>query len=76
MTNPITLTSIVERLTELETRLAFQDNTVGELNDVVTAQARRMAQLEREFSALKAQMQIMAPSLTAPASEETPPPHY
>ena len=76
MTNPMTLNSIVERLNELETRLAFQDNTVGELNDVVTSQARRIAQLERELAGLKAQMQIMAPSLTAPASEETPPPHY
>ena len=74
--NSMTFDSIIERLNELETRLAFQDHTVGELNDVVTAQALRMAQLERELTLLKEQMKIMAPSLTAPASEETPPPHY
>ena len=72
----MTFDSIIERLNELEMRLAFQDKTVGELNDVVTAQARRLAQLERELTMLKGQMKIMAPSLTAPASEETPPPHY
>ena len=72
----MTLDSIIERLNELETRLAFQDHTVGELNEVVTDQARRVAQLERELTMLKGQMKIMAPSLTAPASEETPPPHY
>ena len=72
----MTLDSIIERLNELETCLAFQDHTVGELNDVVTDQALRMAQLERELTLLKGQMKIMAPSLTAPASEETPPPHY
>ena len=76
MTNPMPFDSIIARLNELEMRLAFQDNTVGELNDVVTDQARRMAQLERELTMLKGQMKIMAPSLTSPASEETPPPHY
>jgi SlyX protein len=76
MTNPIILDSIAERLNELEMRLTFQDHTLGELNDVVTTQARRIAQLERELTLLKGQMRTMAPSLTAPASEETPPPHY
>ena len=76
MTDLLTIDSVVARLNELETRLAFQDNTVGELNDVVTTQERRITQLERELARLKGQMQIMAPSLTVPASEETPPPHY
>ena len=76
MTNPMTVDAIGERLIELETRLAFQDNTSNELNDAVTAQARRIAQLERALAMLQRQMQAMAPPLTAPASEETPPPHY
>lgn len=76
MTNPLTMTTIAARLDELETRLTFQDNTLGELNEVVTTQERRIAQLERELTQLKGQMRIMAPSLTASASEETPPPHY
>ncbi|MBI3774868.1 MAG: SlyX family protein [Gammaproteobacteria bacterium] len=76
MTNPLTNTSIAARLDELEMRLTFQDNTLAELNDVVTTQERRIAQLERELTLLKGQMRLMAPSLTASASEETPPPHY
>jgi len=76
MTNTTTFDTIAARLTELEMRLAFQDNTLGELNDVVTRQERRIVQLEREQAILKGQLRIMAPSLTAPASEETPPPHY
>ncbi len=72
----MTVNSIDDRFNELETRLAFQDHTLGELNDVVTSQERRIAQLERELTMLKGQMKIMTPSLIAPASEETPPPHY
>lgn len=68
--------SIDDRLNELEMRLAFQDHTVSQLNDVVTTQERRIAQLERELTSLKGQMKILAPSIVAPASEETPPPHY
>jgi len=72
MTHPI----IDARLIELETRLAFQDNTLGELNEVVIAQERRITQLERELTMLKSQIKTITPSLTVPASEETPPPHY
>jgi SlyX protein len=76
MTRTAPASLVGDQLIELQTRLAFQDNTLGELNDVVIAQERRITQLERELTALKAQMKTMAPSLTAPASEETPPPHY
>ena len=76
MTDPVILDAMVARLTELETRLAFQDNTSNELNDVITAHERRIAQLERALTLLKGQLQIIAPSLISPASEETPPPHY
>ena len=68
--------SIDDRLNELEMRLAFQDHTVSQLNDVVTTQERRIAQLERELMSLKGQIKTLAPSIVAPASEETPPPHY
>ena len=76
MINPISARFADDRLTELETRVAFQDHTIGELNDVVTGQSQRIAHLERELTVLKTQMKTMAPSLIASASEETPPPHY
>ena len=67
---------IVDRLTELETRMTFQDHTIGQLNDVVIGQSQQITQLQRDLAMLRTQMKTMAPSLTAPASEETPPPHY
>ena len=41
------------RLTELETRLAFQDDLVGELNREVSEQALAIAALRRELEWLR-----------------------
>lgn len=65
-----------ERLAELEVRLTFQDKTIQELNEVVTRQQRQLDRLTRELETLKAQLQVLAPSLVVSQAEETPPPHY
>ena len=64
------------RIVELETRLAFQEHTLQELNDVVTRQQQEIQQLGRELEALRAQIRALAPTLVAERGEETPPPHY
>ena len=64
------------RIVELETRLAFQEHTLQELNSVVTRQQQEILQLTREIEALKAQIRALAPALVAGRGEETPPPHY
>jgi len=65
-----------ERLTDLESRLAFQDQTIQELNDVVTRQQGEIDRLRRELEALKVQVRSMADFPVAGRDEETPPPHY
>jgi SlyX protein len=65
-----------ERLEELEVRVAFQDKTIQELNDVVTRQQREIDRLAQQLEALKAQVRAAAPSLVVGREEETPPPHY
>jgi SlyX protein len=64
------------RFIELETRLAFQDNSLQELNAVVVRQQREISALTRELETLKAQLKTLAPDLVASRAEETPPPHY
>jgi SlyX protein len=64
------------RLVELETRLAFQDNTLQELNAVVVRQQREIGALTREIEALKTQIRTLAPELVAGQADEAPPPHY
>lgn len=65
-----------ERLAELESRVAFQDNTIQELNDVLVKQQHQLDQLASQYRELKQQLQTIAPSLLADESQETPPPHY
>jgi len=65
-----------KRLIEVETRLAFQDDTLQALNAVVVRQQQEIDRLRREIEALKSQLKAMAPGLVASHSEETPPPHY
>lgn len=64
------------RIVELETRLAFQEHTLQELNDVVARQQQEILQLTRELEALRAQIRALAPAPVAGRGEEPPPPHY
>jgi SlyX protein len=65
-----------DRIAELETRIAFQDDTIQALNDVVVQQRNQIDSLETRFNTLQQQVKNLAPSLIAHPSEETPPPHY
>jgi SlyX protein len=67
---------MADRLEELEIRVAFQDRTIQELNDVVTRQQSEITRLAREIESLKGRLGVLMPELVVPRSEETPPPHY
>ena len=58
--------SVEQQLELVESKLAFQEQTIEELNQTVIQQIRLL------IDKLKA----AAPSLMAHPSEETPPPHY
>ena len=63
------------RLIELETRLAFQDDALQALNAALVRQAQEIAVLIREVEALKSQLRTLA-AAAASHEHETPPPHY
>ncbi|MEK6551480.1 MAG: SlyX family protein [Pseudomonadota bacterium] len=65
-----------DRATELETRVAFQDKTIQELNDVVTRQQGEIDRLVRDMEALKVQVRSLSSYPVASRDDETPPPHY
>ena len=65
-----------ERLIELESRLAHQDQTILELNDVVTDQQSRIMQLERLCKSLAERLASLAESSQAGSSDDERPPHY
>ncbi len=67
---------LAERIDTLESRFAFQEDTIGKLNDVIVDQQARLAQLEKTVRSLVERIaeQEIAPGLDEP--DEPPPPHY
>ena len=64
-----------DRITELESRLEFQDETITQLNDALVVQQQRYFELEKKLSLLVNRLQEDDFEL-ADAKEEPPPPHY
>lgn len=65
-----------QRLTELETKVAFQDITIEELNQALIHQQFALEKAQTQLRQLAEKLRGMQPSNLASAAEETPPPHY
>jgi SlyX protein len=65
--------SHASRLDALEIRIAHQDKSIDELNDVIAAQWRKIDMLERRLAQLREEIQNIGSTREAP---EPPPPHY
>jgi SlyX protein len=67
--------SLEARVTELESRLAFQDDTIQALNDVLVAQQRSLDRLQQQFAAMLKRQEEMGSQFEV-FGEDAPPPHY
>lgn len=67
---------ILHRLDQLETRLAFQDDTIEQLNQEITAQGAETARLKSQLSLMVKKLKELQPGEVAHQADETPPPHY
>jgi SlyX protein len=65
-----------DRIVELETKVAFQEQALGELSDALARQQKQIEAMEKAIRELRLQFTAAIPSIIANASEETPPPHY
>jgi len=68
--------SLELRVTELETRLAFQDDALQQLSDELLAQNRLIERLQRQIEALAARQAELVGQVGNGFEDEPPPPHY
>lgn len=66
--------SLSDRIDLLETRLAFQDETIETLNKTITEQWLKIDALTRQLQALSERLQEA--ESRAPGAANEPPPHY
>ncbi|MBL8567505.1 MAG: SlyX family protein [Phreatobacter sp.] len=70
------IADLLSRLEALEVRAAYQDQTVEELNETITAQWREIDRLKRLIERLEDQVREAEARSSGPQAPEPPPPHY
>ena len=68
------MSSIDERMAELEIRQAFQDDALQTLSDVIADQQKQIDLLRRELERLQARQEEQSQQFQEVPNE--PPPHY
>ena len=66
--------SLEERVMDLESRLAFQDDTIQALNDVLVSQQNAVDRLQLQIAALLKRQEEMGGQFES-FEDEAPPPH-
>ena len=64
------------RLGEIESKLAYQEHLVLELNDIVTRQQAQIDRLDERCNALLARLRAIGEMLPETGPEDERPPHY
>ena len=63
-----------QRLENLETQVAFQEDLIQKLDDALISQQQQLLDLQRQMELLLNQIKMMEKA--GPEAPEAPPPHY
>ncbi|MCG3723837.1 SlyX family protein [Vibrio cincinnatiensis] len=74
--NEKTITQLQKRVEDLECQLAFQEQTIDELNEALTQQQLVISKMQDQMKYVVGKMKNMDSSNLADPANETPPPHY
>jgi len=64
------------RIINLETRIAFYEKTIDELNAVVFEQAKEIRILQQKMELINEMVKSSGNAILKDLKDETPPPHY
>lgn len=67
---------INNRITELEVKVAYQEDTIEQLNYALSTQQKVMSDLEYKLQLISDKLKAMPVSDIASSQHEPPPPHY
>ncbi|WP_372738846.1 SlyX family protein [Neptunomonas sp.] len=65
-----------ERITGLESRVAFQEDALDKLNDVIAKQDRTISELKRMLLIFNDQLKTVGQESQGTDYTDEPPPHY
>ena len=68
--------ALASRIEALEIRIAYQDETIEDLNRAITAQWKQVDLLTRKIAQLTEQLREVEGHPALAAQDEPPPPHY
>ena len=68
--------TLEDRITKLEETIYFQDQTIRELNEALTAQQFQMDEMEKTMEAMRTKLRSLMPMLDNGGTDDGPPPHY
>ncbi|KJR34165.1 SlyX protein [Vibrio navarrensis] len=71
-----TIAQLENRLHDLECQLAFQEQTIEELNDALAQQQLLIGKMQHQMKYMVGKMKNMETSNLADPAKEPPPPHY
>ena len=67
---------LATRVVELETRIAFQEESLQQLNDALLRQQQLLNRLTNDLAALTERLRGLDPYPVGRREDEPPPPHY
>ncbi|NUY55253.1 SlyX protein [Salinivibrio sp. MA351] len=65
-----------QQIDDLEYKVAFQEDTIDQLNTALTRQQGDIERMTVQIQYLVSKLQHVEPENIASQAEETPPPHY
>ncbi|MBY0381544.1 MAG: SlyX family protein [Xanthobacteraceae bacterium] len=68
--------SDAERIDALEMKIAYQEEAIEQLNEVITAQWKKLDEFARELIRLNDRIEAAGANAPASPGDEPPPPHY